>query len=223
MNIAIIVPMLNEQAHLAGLLEHLRSLKRQGAEVLLVDGGSQDGSAALAQCAGFTVLSAARGRASQMNTGARATTAEVLLFLHADTCLPANALARIQSSLAGGPAWGHFKVRIKGRSRMLPVVAALMNWRSRLTGIVTGDQAIFILRAAFEAVGGFPEQPLMEDIELSRRLRGFGRPVCIASHAMTSGRRWDTGGVWHTIGLMWWLRLAYWWGTPADQLAQRYR
>lgn len=223
MNIAIIVPMLNEQAHLAGLLEHLRSLKRQGAEVLLVDGGSQDGSADIARCAGFTVLSAARGRASQMNAGARATTAEVLLFLHADTRLPANALSLVESSLASGPAWGHFRVCIKGCSRMLPVVAALMNWRSRLTGIVTGDQAIFIMRAAFEAVGGFPEQPLMEDIELSKRLRGFGRPICIASHALTSGRRWDTRGVWRTILLMWSLRLSYWWGTSPDQLAQRYR
>lgn len=224
MRISIVVPMLNEAQALPRLVEALRALERQGAEVLLVDGASHDGSAGLAAQAGLRVLSSLRGRARQMNAGAAQATGEVLLFLHADTALPEGALGAIDEALqAPGMVWGRFDVVIEGRHPMLRVVAALMNRRSCWTGMATGDQAMFVTRAAFDAVGGFPDQPLMEDIELSARLRRLARPACIALPVRTSGRRWETRGVWRTILLMWRLRWAYWRGVPAEQLAQRYR
>ena len=165
----------------------------------------------------------ARGRARQMNAGAHAATGAALLFLHADTVLPLDAPALIERALRQR-AWGCFDVQIDGRSRWLPVVAAFMNRRSRLTGIATGDQAIFMRRDAFDAVGGFPEQPLMEDIEISRRLRArFGAPACLHERVVTSGRRWDQRGAWRTIVLMWRLRWLYWRGVPAERLAEFYR
>lgn len=224
MTLSIIVPVLNEAATLPALLAHLLPLPRQGCEVLIVDGGSEDGSANLAQCAGFTVLHAPRGRARQMNCGAAQASGDVLLFLHADTQLPEDAIALLTRALAGGQhCWGRFDVRITGRHFMLRVVSRLMNVRSRLSGIATGDQAIFVKRAAFEAVDSFPDQDLMEDIELSKRLRRLSRPACIDRCVSTSGRRWETRGVWATIWLMWRLRWAYWRGVPAAQLAKAYR
>jgi rSAM/selenodomain-associated transferase 2 len=159
-----------------------------------------------------------------MNAGARAARGDTLLFLHADTQLPAAAVPLIEGALAG-PArcWGRFDVCIAGQARMLRVVAWCMNWRSRLSGIATGDQAMFVTRGAFEAVSGFPDQALMEDIELSRRLGRLSRPYCIAHCVTTSGRRWETRGVWRTIVLMWRLRWDYWRGVPASQLARGYR
>jgi rSAM/selenodomain-associated transferase 2 len=152
-----------------------------------------------------------------------ATRADCVLFLHADTRLPADADRIVLDAVQRGASWGRFDVRIEGRSRWLPVVAALMNARSRLSGIATGDQAIFVTRAAFDRVGGFPDQPLMEDIEISRRLRRLARPACLRARVVTSGRRWDTHGAWRTIVLMWRLRWAYWRGAPAQELARRYR
>jgi rSAM/selenodomain-associated transferase 2 len=169
------------------------------------------------------VLASPRGRALQMNAGAAAARHAVLLFLHADTRLPAGAAADIAGALERGAGWGRFDVRIVGRPWMLRVVALLMNLRSRASGIATGDQAIFVRRDLFDAVGRFPEQPLMEDIELSRRLRRHARPACLPSRVATSGRRWESRGVWRTIVLMWWLRWRYWRGTPADELARAYR
>lgn len=223
MKISVVVPMLNERAQLPELLEHLLALKRQGVEVILVDGASQDDSAAFARALGFFVLDSARGRARQMNTGAQAAAGDALLFLHADTRLPAQGIAQVHEALARGGIWGRFDVRIEGDSPWLRVIGLLMNLRSRWSGIATGDQAIFVKRAAFDAVGGFPDQPLMEDIELSKRLKRLGRPVCLRGPAVTSGRRWQTRGVWRTILLMWRLRLAYWLGASAETLAERYR
>ena len=158
-----------------------------------------------------------------MNTGALQATGDVLLFLHADTLLPPDADRLICQALAAGKAWGRFDVRIDGRPRLLRVIAWLMNVRSRWTGIATGDQAIFMTRAAFDAVGGFPVQPLMEDIEMSRRLLRLSRPACLRAHVLTSGRRWESGGVWWTILLMWRLRFAYWRGVAPERLAALYR
>lgn len=221
---AIVVPVLNEIDTLPDLLDHLQIWQQRGAEVLLVDGGSRDGTATAAHERGFRVISAPPGRASQMNAGAHHTRAAHLVFLHADTRLPEHADQRIQSALAHSAlAWGRFDVRIEGQSRLLPVVAFLMNLRSRLSGIATGDQALFITRALFEQVGGFPAQPLMEDIEISKRLKRISTPVCLRARVRTSGRRWDQRGSWRTIVLMWQLRWAYWRGTPAQQLAERYR
>lgn len=228
MRLSIIIPVLNEAERLPRLLEHLAPLRAQGAEVIVVDGGSEDGSGQLAAQAGAQVIYSGRGRALQMNAGAAAASGDMLLFLHADTTLPAMAAQAIEEGIrrSGAPAaraWGRFDVRIEGRPFMLRVVARLMNWRSRLTGIATGDQAMFVARSAFEAAGGFPEQPLMEDIELSKRLRVQSKPVCLAEQVTTSGRRWETRGVWKTILLMWRLRWAYWRGVPASELAGLYR
>ena len=220
--LAIVVPMLDEAATLPALLVHLAGWRARGCEVVLVDGGSRDDSVEMARAAGFRVLIAERGRARQMNAGAQACGRALMLFLHADTRLPEAADAMVCAALAV-EAWGRFDVHIDGRPRMLRVVAALMNLRSRLSGIATGDQAIFVRRDVFEAVGGFPDQPLMEDIELSCRLLRVSRPACLRARVRTSGRRWEQRGVWRTIALMWRLRWAYWRGVPAERLAEAYR
>lgn len=220
--LSIVVPMLDEAGRIGALLESLAPLRAQGVEVIVVDGGSHDGSVAAAQVRADAVLNGPRGRARQMNHGAAQARGAALLFLHADTRLPPEAFAAVRQALATR-AWGRFDVRIEGRSAMLPVVAALMNLRSRLSGIATGDQAIFMRREAFNAVGGFPDQPLMEDIELSRRLRALGRPACLRARVATSGRRWDERGAWRTIFLMWRLRWRYWRGAAPDALAREYR
>lgn len=221
--LSIVVPALDEAPGIGRTLAALQPLRAGGAEVIVVDGGSRDGTPD--RCAGLAdrVLAAPRGRARQMNAGAAAARGPVLLFLHADTRLPPRAAALVGEALAGGAAWGRFDVRIDDGGALLAVVAALINLRSRCTGIATGDQAIFVTRAAFDAVGGFADQPLMEDIELSRRLRRIGRPACLHARVVTSGRRWQRHGAWRTIGLMWWLRLRYWLGTPAHVLARAYR
>ncbi len=221
--VSIVVPVLNEAEGIAATLRGLAALRAAAAELIVVDGGSSD--ATLHRCAGLAdqLLTGPRGRARQMNFGAARARGAILLFLHADTRLPADALALVQRAIESGHDWGRFDVRIEGRSPLFPMIGALMNWRSRLTGIATGDQAIFVRRAVFEAIGGFPDQPLMEDIELSKRLRRRGPPACIAQRVVTSGRRWERHGVWRTIALMWRLRFLYWWGVSADQLAKAYR
>lgn len=220
--IGIVVPMRNEAAQLPDLLAHLLPLVQRGAQVILVDGGSQDGSAARARAAGFTVLDTEAGRARQMNAGARASTAATLLFLHADTRLPDGAGEAIAQALRA-QVWGRFDVNIVGRPALLRLVAFMMNRRSRLTGIATGDQGLFMRREAFDAVGGFPEQPLMEDIEICRALKRLGRPACLRLKVTTSGRRWEQRGVWRTILLMGWLRWRYWRGASAESIARAYR
>lgn len=221
--LSIVIPALNEAAVIVDMLRPLQDLRLRGVELVLADGGSIDGTRACASRWVDAHCSAPRGRASQMNAGARLARAELLLFLHADTMLPAAADAHVLAAVAAGACWGRFDVRIAGRPAMLPVVAALMNLRSRLTGIATGDQAIFVTRAAFERIGGFPVQPLMEDIEISRRLKLLGRPACLRVKVTTSGRRWERRGIWPTIVLMWWLRWRYWRGERPELLAKAYR
>jgi rSAM/selenodomain-associated transferase 2 len=224
MVISIIVPVLNESTALPALLERLLPLQQQSCEVLLVDGGCVDGSAALIEAAGFRVVHSQQGRARQMNAGAALATGDVLLFLHADTELPPGAIGCVREALATGVhRWGRFDVCIRGRHWMLPVVATMMNLRSRLSGVATGDQSIFVCRSIFDAVGGFADQPLMEDIALSKRLRGISRPACITHQVITSGRRWETRGVWRTMVLMWRLRWNYWRGVAPELLARAYR
>jgi rSAM/selenodomain-associated transferase 2 len=224
MRLSIIVPMLNESEQLPELFAHLLPYQQAGCEIIFVDGGSSDGSAMLSEEAGFIALRTARGRAKQMNAGALKASGDVLLFLHADTRLPPGATHHIELVLANKElCWGRFDVCITGRPIMLRVVSHLMNLRSRLTGIATGDQAIFVRRTVFEHLRGFPDQPLMEDVELSKRLLTFSRPACISHCVTTSGRRWEARGVSRTILLMWRLRWAYWRGTDADELARLYR
>jgi rSAM/selenodomain-associated transferase 2 len=221
--LSVVMPALDEAAGIGSVLAALAPLRARGVDLIVADGGSRDATARIAGAHGARVVHAPRGRARQMNAGAAAAAAPLLLFLHADTQLPAAADAAVIGALRRR-AWGRFDVRIEGRSRWLPVVGTLMNWRSRASGIATGDQAIFVRRDAFEALGGFPEQPLMEDIELSRRLKArFGRPACLRGPVHTSGRRWDEHGAWRTILLMWRLRWRYWRGVPADRLAREYR
>ena len=224
--LSIVIPALNEAAGLEATLQALQPLRLRGVELVLADGGSGDATPMLAQPGVDAVVDAPRGRALQMNVGAARARADVLLFLHADTRLPPLAdvlvLQAVQRS-DHGACWGRFDVRIEGRAWMLRVVAVLMNLRSRASGIATGDQAMFITRGAFERVGGFPEQPLMEDIEISRRLKRLGRPACLRARVCTSGRRWEQRGVWRTIVLMWRLRWRYWRGEPAARLAEAYR
>jgi rSAM/selenodomain-associated transferase 2 len=224
--LSIVIPALNEAAGIEATLQALQPLRLRGVELVLADGGSSDSTPTLAQPWVDAVVDAPRGRALQMNAGAARARASVLLFLHADTRLPPLAdvlvLQAVQRSDKGA-CWGRFDVRIEGRPWMLRVVAVLMNLRSRASGIATGDQAIFITREAFERVGGFPEQPLMEDIEISRRLKRLGRPACLRARVCTSGRRWEQRGVWRTIVLMWRLRWRYWRGESPARLAEAYR
>jgi rSAM/selenodomain-associated transferase 2 len=222
--LSIVIPALNEAAAIGDTLRALQPMRGRGVEVLVADGGSVDGTPALAITLADRVLSAPRGRARQMNAGAAAASGDVLLFLHADTGLPAAADRLVLDGLAdSGRLWGRFDVRIAGRSPWLRVVAHFMNRRSRWTGIATGDQALFVRRETFAALGGFPDQPLMEDVELSSRLRRLGPPLCPGERAVTSGRRWETHGVWRTVFLMWRLRWLYWRGVAAERLAGLYR
>lgn len=220
--LCIIIPVLDEAASLAGFLQSLRPFRQRGARIVVVDGGSRDDTLAIAREHADLALLAPRGRAAQMNAGAAACPADVLLFLHADTRLPANADQLVRRATLGPFGWGRFDVRIEGRSPMLQVVAAGMNLRSRWSGIATGDQALFVRQDLFTQAGGFPDIALMEDIALSQRLRAFGPPACLRETVTTSGRRWERHGVWRTILLMWRLRAAYFFGADPAQLALRY-
>ena len=221
--LSIIVPVLDEASGIAASLAALLPLRARGHEVIVVDGGSGDDTVALCMGRADAVIEARRGRARQMNAGAAQARGDVLLFLHADTTLPEQADACIARALKAGAQWGRFDVKIEGASAMFPLIAATMNLRSRRTGIATGDQAMFVRRELFQRVGGFPDQPLMEDVELSRRLRRAAKPSCLRERVLTSSRRWERGGVWHTIVLMWQLRLRYWLGVSPEVLARAYR
>lgn len=216
--LSIIVPTLNEATGIVAALGRLEPLRRHGAEVIVADGGSTDGTIELARPLANAVLVAPRGRASQMNAGAAIASGDVLVFLHADTILPDGSDAVIPAD----PAWGRFDVRIHGRHPLLRLVAMTMNLRSRLTGVCTGDQAIFVRRSLFAEIGGYPDIPLMEDIALSKTLRRHAPPVCLSQRVTTSGRRWETRGVARTILLMWRLRFDYWRGVDPHKLAIRY-
>lgn len=223
MTLSIVIPVFNEATQLPETLARLAPLRARGVQVIVVDGGSTDGSAELTP-EGVTWLPSAPGRARQMNAGAALARGDVLLFLHADTRLPVEADRLIAQALAPPCVhWGRFDVRIAGRLRLLALVAFMMNRRSRLTGIATGDQGIFVRRSTFESLGGYADLPLMEDVELSARLRRLSSPACLKGPATTSGRRWESRGLWRTIFLMWRLRWAYWRGVPPSRLAEQYR
>jgi rSAM/selenodomain-associated transferase 2 len=223
MQLSVVIPALNEAPRIETLLLHLRAWQARGAQLIVVDGGSADGTDELAARHADRVIATPRGRALQMNAGARAASGEALLFLHADSLPPPEADLQVISALAAsGRCWGRFDVQIAGDNRLLPVVAMLMNWRSRLTGIATGDQGMFMTRGAFDAVGGFPAIPLMEDIAMSRALKRLSRPACLRQKMATSGRRWERQGALRTVALMWRLRAAYFFGADPAKLAVRY-
>jgi rSAM/selenodomain-associated transferase 2 len=221
--LSIIMPVLNEGEGIAPALDALAELRTLGTEVIVVDGGSRDATIQRARLRADRVISTPRGRALQMNAGAAKATGDVLLFLHADTRLPRAADHVVLDGLArSGRAWGRFDVRIDGRPPLLLLVGWLIGLRSRLTGIATGDQAMFVRRDTFQAVGGFAEIPLMEDVELCKRLKHVSPPLCLSDRVVTSGRRWEKHGVLNTIVLMWRLRFAYFRGVDPRELARQY-
>ncbi|MBI1816475.1 MAG: TIGR04283 family arsenosugar biosynthesis glycosyltransferase [Deltaproteobacteria bacterium] len=221
MDISIVVPTLNEEATLAATLAHARAPAVR--EIIVVDGGSTDATGVVAAAAADRVLNAPRGRAAQMNAGAAVAAGEVLLFLHADTLLPAGFDAAVVAALANDAVvGGRFDVALMPSTPLLRIVGALINLRSRLSRIATGDQAIFVRRCVFEELGGFPLIPLMEDLAFSRTLKRCGRVACIRLKVVTSSRRWVRGGVIRTIVLMWWLRLLYFCGVSPARLRRIY-
>ncbi|MFO8003887.1 TIGR04283 family arsenosugar biosynthesis glycosyltransferase [Thioalkalivibrio sp.] len=222
--LSIIIPCLNESVRLPRLLNDLAALRKRGHEIIVVDGGSGDGTLEQAAQGADRTLNSPAGRARQMNAGAAAARGDAFWFLHADTRVPRSVPAGVLACLRAGRPWGRCRVRLSGDTLVLRAIAALMNLRSCLTGIATGDQGIFVTRSAFDGVGGFPEIALMEDVAISRALKsGVGRPACIRPCLVTSSRRWEQRGVWRTVLLMWRLRLAYWLGADPAELARRYR
>ncbi|MDP3008654.1 MAG: glycosyltransferase family 2 protein [Methylococcales bacterium] len=247
MTFSIIIPTLNEAANIERCLLALQPL-RDCAEVIVVDGGSVDNTVELATPYADKILLSGRGRARQMNQGAQQATGDILLFLHADTALPEQALSLIAPAITPRESWGRFDIRLCGegisascatrrvatafprgaweRDKLefsLNIIAFMMNWRSRFTGICTGDQVLFVTQSAFIAVGGYPEIALMEDIAFSRALKKLSRPVCLTAKVTSSARRWQQHGIYKTILLMWSLRLRYWLGAEPDLLAELYR
>lgn len=223
MKLSIVMPVLNEASDIDAALDALQPLRSRGHQLIVVDGGSVDDTPARAAHRADHVIAARRGRATQMNAGARLADGTVVMFLHADTRLPDDADTLIARTLAvSARAWGRFDVAIDGASKLFPVIAVFMNVRSRLSGIATGDQSIFVTREALVAIGGVPALALMEDVAMSKALKRLSRPACISTPVHTSGRRWATQGVVRTIVLMWALRFAYFVGVPPERLARLY-
>ncbi|MCC7546667.1 MAG: TIGR04283 family arsenosugar biosynthesis glycosyltransferase [Burkholderiales bacterium] len=223
MRLSVVMPVLDEAGCIRTSLERLRVLREAGHEVIVADGGSRDGTPDLARGLADCILDAPRGRALQMNAGAARAGGDVLLFLHADTRLPADVLEQLAAVFCtGSRRWGRFDVRIEGRHPMLRVVARAMNLRSRLTSVCTGDQCIVVARELFVRAEGYPPIVLMEDVALSKRLRRLGAMAALPGPVVTSGRRWENNGVWRTIVLMWWLRLRYFLGDSPRRLGRVY-
>ena len=217
------MPALDEAAGIGAALEALRPLRERGHEVIVADGGSTDGTPEIAVRGADRVLAAERGRARQMNAGAEVANGRVIVFLHADTTLPRDADRAVFEALGRRPGWGSFAVRLSGPHPAFRVIERMISLRSRLSGIATGDQAIFVTRDLFRAAGGFADLPLLEDVELCRRLRRLARPVRPGTPVVTSSRRWEAGGIARTTALMWWIRGAWALGAKPDRLARYYR
>jgi rSAM/selenodomain-associated transferase 2 len=224
LRLSIIIPVLDEAVSIEVRLAALTGLRRAGCEVIVVDGGSSDDTCETAAPLCDLLIRSERGRATQMNAGAARARTGLLLFLHADTALPNGALDAIEAATRGTSlAWGRFDVSLDSPRRVLRLVAAMMNLRSRISGIATGDQALFMTREAYQQVNGFAPIALMEDVDISRRLKRLARPCCLHLKVTTSARRWESRGVWRTIFLMWQLRLEFFLGASPDVLARRYR
>ena len=221
MNFSIIIPTLNEEKTIEPCLSALQPL-RNNCEIIIVDGGSIDNTRVIARSLADKVVSSDKGRARQMNNGTRYASGNVLIFLHADTSLPKNALQLIQQKLNSSRKWGRFDIQLSGNHFMLKVIAQMMNWRSRLTGIATGDQVIFVTRLAFEKAGQYPEISLMEDIAICKALRKISPPICLKAKVISSDRRWERYGIYKTILLMWNIRLRYFFGADPQTLAFLY-
>lgn len=221
--LSIVIPSLDEAEGIGAALEALRPLRERGHEVIVADGGSTDGTPRLAARGADRVIAAARGRARQMNAGAEVATGSVVVFLHADTTLPPEADRAVSDALGDRPGWGSFAVRLSGPHPAFRVIERMISLRSRLSGIATGDQAIFVARDLFLAAGGFADVPLLEDVDLCRRLRRIVRPVRPRAPVVTSSRRWEAGGIARTTVSMWWIRGAGALGVQPARLARYYR
>ena len=221
--LSVIIPVLNEAKHLERILSRLRAIC-PGAEVIIVDGGSEDGTNTVARRFPWVrYLSSRRGRARQMNAGAKVANGEVLLFLHADTLLPAGANAAILGAFNDPEVVaGRFDVRFDTPRPVFKVIAFFINLRSRLTNICTGDQALFVRRKTFEELRGYPEIPLMEDVELAKRLKRKGAMSCLRLKVITSARKWEQGGVLRVVLLMWMLRFLYCVGVGPERMHRWY-
>ena len=231
--VSIIIPVLNEVNNLPLLFDNINRLNPNPQQVILVDGGSNDDSIGIIRSfinklipdndrkIDWQMTESKAGRALQMNTGAALATSDVLLFLHADTQLPMDAIESVSEAMKRAE-WGRFDVQIASHQPTLRLVSQMINWRSRLSGIATGDQAIFISQSLFEQIGGYPNQALMEDVELCKQLKVIAKPACLKSKVITSARRWQQHGTWRTIILMWHLRFDYWRGVSADNIKARY-
>lgn len=224
--LSIIIPMLNEADRIEHALQRLKFMRERGVEIIVVDGGSDDASVSLAEPYVDLLIEAGEGiehnRALQMNAGAFHATGRILLFLHVDTQLPEQAYKLILDAMELPHVWGRFDVKLSGKYFMFRIIETMMNLRSGLTGVATGDQGIFIMRNIFEKIRGFPDYPIMEDIEISKRLRKKAYPVCLKDKAITSSRRWEKNGIFKTISLMWWLRFLYFIGTHPRVLVNQY-
>ncbi|MGR9106871.1 MAG: TIGR04283 family arsenosugar biosynthesis glycosyltransferase [Gammaproteobacteria bacterium] len=223
LTLSVIIPVLNESTLIASTLANLEIQADESVEIIVVDGGSTDRSVELARQTSARVLVKVGGRAIQMNHGAKHARGCCLLFLHADTRLPLDGLKILQQCVARQCVWGRFDVRLSGRNPLFRLIESGINLRSRLTGMASGDQGIFVMRRVFEQIGGFPNIPLMEDIALSKRLKKISEPLCLRQKATTSSRRWERHGIVRTILLMWTLRVLFFSGVKPERLARWYQ
>jgi len=222
LSIGVIVPVLNERAGLPALIKRIAAMPAD--EVVIVDGGSTDGSCLILDASALRWITAPSGRAAQMNAGAMLSESDILLFIHSDTEIGACCFPAIKAAMQdGATVGGRFDVKLSGSHPAFRMIERLINLRSRLSGISTGDQCLFVRRSVFERMAGFPLQPLMEDIEFSKQLKRLGRIACLHQRVTTSSRRWQQHGIVKTVLLMWRLRLLYWLGVPAERLAAAYR
>lgn len=222
MLVSIIIPVLNEENSIKELLQQLQAYRQQGHEVIVVDGGSHDNTRSVADSLSDKVITSKAGRALQMNIGATQSRHEILWFLHADTLIPEYAIEQIQQALNKSD-WGRFNVKLSGSHILFRIIETMMNVRSCVSGIATGDQGIFVKRKVFGQVNEYSNIPLMEDVDLSRKLKKSSKPVCLKYTLITSSRRWEKNGISSTILLMWKLRFLYWIGISPEHLARQYR
>jgi len=218
----IVIPTLNEEAEIEACLIRLQGLREEGFEVIVVDGGSIDKTAQLIEGLCDQYISARGGRSAQMNAGARKAKGKFIFFLHVDTQLPENFSELIPTIKTDTYCWGRFDVKLSGKHWSFRIIESMINLRSRLTGIATGDQVMFVSQKLFREVGGFPEIALMEDIAMSRMLKNICSPLCLRQKVLTSSRRWEKHGIASTILKMWWLRFSYYIGVDPVRLARQY-